>query len=206
MFSLGSFDELFAIQPWETYDDRHDHRPRLSGPPLSRPGPQPQHPCRDPPLDTLIAIPFDTAGEFDAIFARLKTGTPGAVMRAGLYDCDSNGLPDSLIEDAGEQEVDQTSNHMVQFPLSAPTSLSSPYWVVALFGGDTVTMEGSAAIPAIEMQRIFGISTSNLDSGIYSVGSANAVIAEYSYAALPATFPTPTLSGSTLGLWLRTPE
>lgn len=158
-----------------------------------------------PPVDTLIAIPFDAAGEFDAIGLLAKAGGSGdAVVRGGLYDCDSSGLPGSLIEDAGEYQIDTGHAGPKDMLLSAPIVLSQPYWVVLLFGGTTVPpMGGSAAIPAWEMQRVFGISAGGIYSSSFNVAANNAFVAEFAYAALPSTFPAPTLSGNTIFVTVR---
>lgn len=158
-----------------------------------------------PPLDTLIAIPFETAGEFDAIIALVRTPDSGdAVMRGGIYDSGPDGLPDALVEDCGEHSLAFSQPRFVEMMFSTPITLSTPYWVVALFGGTTApAMQGTAAIPSAEAQKIFGINSGNLDGGIFSPTSANAVTAAFSYAALPATFPTPSLGGSTLWLSVR---
>lgn len=158
-----------------------------------------------PLADILIAIPFDTAGEFDAISVLAKLGgSSDAVVRGGLYDCDATGLPGSLIEDAGEYSISTANHGQKDMLLSAPIALSLPYWAVILFGGTTMPqMLGSAAIPAAEMQRIFGVPGNALVSGIFNVAGNNAVTASYPYAALPATFPTPTLSGSTVYVSMR---
>lgn len=160
-----------------------------------------------PPVDTLIAIPFDAAGEFDVINVLVKSGGSGdAVMRAGIYDSDANGLPDSLIEDAGEYSISNSQSGMKDMPLSAPLTLSLPYWVVLLFGGTTMPpLQGSGAIPAAEMQRVLGLSSGSVYAGIYNVAVNNALTAAFPYAALPATFPTPTIGGSSLLVTLRTP-
>lgn len=160
-----------------------------------------------PPSDTLIAIPFDAAGEFDAIAVLAKGGgSADAMMRAGLYDSKANGLPDSLIEDAGEVEIGNSHQGPKDLMLAAPRTMTLPFWVVMLFGGTTVPpMQGSAALPAAEMQRIFGISGANLYAGIYNVATANAVTSAFAYGPLPATFPTPTLAGNTIHVSVRSP-
>jgi hypothetical protein len=159
----------------------------------------------NPVVDTLIAIPFDTAGEFDSVTVLAKLGgSHDAVVRGGLYDSDSTGLPGSLIEDAGEYSISTTNAGQKDMLLSAPIALSLPFWAVILFGGTTMPqMLGSAAIPTAEMQRIFGVPGNALVSGIYNVALNNAVTAAFPYAALPATFPTPTLSGSTVWVSVR---
>lgn len=158
-----------------------------------------------PPADTLIAIPFDTAGEFDAIGLLAKTGGSGdAVVRAGLYDCDSTGLPGSLIDATGEYPIHSGYIGPRDLLLSAPIALSQPYWVVLLFGGTTVApMGASAAIPAADMQRVFGISPSSIYSSTFTVASNNAVVAAFTYGSLPSTFPTPTLSGNSVFATVR---
>ena len=160
-----------------------------------------------PPLDTLIAVPFDAGGEFDAIGALVKVGgSADAVLRAGIYDCDATGLPGSLIETTDEYEANTGHQNQFQFDLAAPVTLTDPYWVAILFGGTTAPeMLTGAALVSGEFQRLFGIAASAISTGVFNVNTANAVTASYSYAALPSTFPTPTLGGTSLWLGVRSP-
>jgi hypothetical protein len=158
-----------------------------------------------PPLNKLIALPFDAGGTFAQIGALIKYGGSGdSVMRAGIYDRDANGLPGSLIYDAGEFSTDNAHQGPLDMPLDEPRYFDTPFWVVALFGGETApNMLGSGAISAIEMQHVFGLSPAHVQAGFFT--GSNAVTADYPYDALPAAFPeTMTLSASALWLTVKT--
>lgn len=166
-----------------------------------------------PPLDKLIALPFDAGGTFDALCAWTKYGgSADSVVRLGLYGSNIDGLPGALIYDAGEYETNTAHQGGVALTLDEPRFLDQPYWVVALFGGTdpevettAPTMVASAGIPSIEMQHLFGLNGGAINSAIFSAASQNAVLADFEYASLPEEFPAGTLGGTALWLTVRTP-
>lgn len=161
-----------------------------------------------PPLNKLIALPYDIAGSFDAIAALNKYGGSGnALMRAGLYSCNFPGLPTTLLADTGDYEVDTAHQGLIAMALDETLYFDTPLWVVGLFGGDTApNMLSSAAISAYEMQQTFGVGTSQLELGMFT--GSNAILADYEYGPLPETFPleSAVLSSSSLWLSLRSAE
>lgn len=156
-----------------------------------------------PPLNKLIALPFDAGGTFDALSIMVKSsGSNDSMVRLGVYGSDASGLPGALIVDAGEADTTST-NEQIVIPLDEPRSFTSPFWVVAIFGGETApTIQASAAIPAIEAQHLFGLSDAQVQASIFS--GSNAVVADQSYGALPETFPEGTISTSLIFVCVRT--
>ena len=101
-------------------------------------------------------------------------GAVGEVFRLGLYT-DLNGIPDSLVIDAGTVGTDSTGNKRATFStIDLPAGW---YWLtVASQGGNTSRLRGSSA----GIDRIPGIMGTTINA---SLGSALAVVP----GALPAT-------------------
>ena len=157
-----------------------------------------------PPLNKIIALPFDAGGEFDAISVLVKFGGSGdAVLRAGIYSSGYDGLPATLLAEVSEHEVDTPHQGQIDMLLPEPIYLDTPYWVAAVFGGDTApTMLASAAVNTAEMQRVFGVSSSQLQFGLFS--GSNAILVDQIYGSLPEEFPSGhALSATTLWLSVR---
>lgn len=154
-----------------------------------------------PPLNKLVAFPFDVHSSFDAISMYIKTaGSTNSVVRAGIHGVLASGLPGALVYDTGEYST-ATSGPLIM-PLDTTRLLDSIYWITVLFGGDTApSMLSSNSPAAIEMQRIFGVSDNNIEFGI--ANNVNAVVADYTYGPLPEEFPEPVLSGSSLWVAVR---
>lgn len=106
-------------------------------------------------------------------------------IHLGLYEADSNGLPQTRVYDSGAIDTAQTATSSV-----APNQTLKPrtvYWPVVICNSDW-----GANMRAVSMLDVVGVGS---DRGV-----ANVVVASQAYGSLPATFPTTGCSASATGV------
>jgi hypothetical protein len=135
--------------------------------------------------NTLYCVPLWTDVLIDAMMLAVTTGAAGEA-RMGLYDCDENGNPSTLIE--ASATLDTTSIATVAGALAAPRRLTGPVWMV-MVANATPTVASCAGAAQTGVRNLG--SSSMLGSG-----TPYAFSVPFTYAALPASFP----AGSRTGL------
>lgn len=144
--------------------------------------------------NSLRAFPFylPKTAKFDRIGVRVTTLASGAVprLRLGIYEDTGNVYPGKLVLDAGEVNVATTG--VKEITIDQTLQGGKLYWLV-LVGQDTTALV-VAATAAGDVIPVLGYE-SDL-SGTPLSGWA----VTQTYGALPATFPTGSPVGWTLGV------
>ena len=133
--------------------------------------------------DTLHAIPviLPVGINIDRIAFENTSNAVGAVGRSGIYDDTGNGAPNNLLLDAGEVALE--TNGLKEVSISESLS-AAVYWFVMLF--DHTATRGFRRYSYNEGQACLGFENGTDTNKTIMVTRA------FSYAALPASFGTPT--------------
>lgn len=154
-----------------------------------------------PALDRLYAIPNALIMRADALVLHNLGGGTDCVARMGLYYSGAaDGMPTTLIEDVGEQQLRNDNLGELIFALDGPYQLDGTEWAVVVFGGaaSSDVRNCNTTFTAVQSQEIFGNSA--LEG---SFSPRNAVYNDSSYGALPGTFPTPSPLYTAIALGIR---
>lgn len=126
---------------------------------------------------------------FDRIGIHVFTGVASSNVRLGIYDSDSDGLPDALVLDAGAVAT-ATSNASATITISQELTAANLYWLAAVFS-HTPTVN---SIAAASMWAFGGNSGLNVGGPDDMFGRA------FAYGALPNPAA---MSGSNLAAGVR---
>lgn len=145
-------------------------------------------------LDTLYAVPFPTRGGVPIGTMAIHFPTVGGAgpykFRLGIYAPTSVGdiSPDALVWSSSEVSVSSTG---VKTSAVAYTPEEGVYWaaIVANTSGGGGTYNIYVLDAASEVDPVLGTPSSSLASP-----PGTMLTAAHSYAALPSTFPAPTIS------------
>jgi len=131
----------------------------------------------------LYAIPvyISETGTFSKIGMEVTTGLAGN-GRVGIYNMDSDGLPSTLILDAGAF----TTNAAAEKEVTISQSLSQGWYYLAFVSDVAVEIRAAAATGA-------GAFVLGGQSSLLSVATAYAPYVALTYGALPASFGTATI-------------
>jgi hypothetical protein len=145
--------------------------------------------------DTLYAIPFlvNKTNTFDRISIDVTAAAAaGKKARLGIYQSNTaTQLPGTLLLDAGEVAVDAIAT--VEITISQ--ALSAGLYYLAVVSDGTPTLQANAAASAT---AYLGAATPN------ACAQASRLTRSHTYAALPATYGTPTYAvGSSGFVFLR---
>lgn len=154
-----------------------------------------------PPADELLAVPFNAILLSDALALNvIEAGSEDAVCRLGLYARDpETGIPTSAIERSDEISLAAIGVHLATF--EAIRSIQDPVCLVALFNAaETMPVITVTTPVAEELHRILGAPSF---TAVPFTNVFNGAVAAYSYAPLPASFPTPSIGTVHTAIALR---
>jgi hypothetical protein len=141
-------------------------------------------------VNELAAVPFDqmravTVSKMS--IAVTTAGGAGAKIRLGIYQNagNANNKPAALLIDGGELDVTTTGIKTLTIAGGQNLTDNTRYWATLLCNDNTV------AIQAIDPGAMFFWGAAVVNNVFQP---ANGVSAAQNYGALPANFPTPTLS------------
>jgi len=141
---------------------------------------------------TIYAYPIYIPGNvaLQSLSIDVTTGQTGGKVRAGLYT-DVAGTPTALVAGSDTGDLAGTGTAVVG---SSAIALSIPegwYWVASTASASSTmpTVESTTANAALELSRDLGFDTA-AHAFATSAQFLGGVSAAFTYAALPATFPT----------------
>lgn len=139
-----------------------------------------------PTVNFLCVVPIwlDKPIDVTALCITVVTADAGNLMRLGLYDSDSAGIPDALIEDAGEFSVGSVGRK--EESLAASRSLGP-----GLIWGAVITDSATADLTVSTRDSSLVVGFKTLDAG--GTAGYHAVyhgFAAQAYGALPDPCPT----------------
>lgn len=142
---------------------------------------------------TIYAFPFRTSGNLpiQTISANVTTGQTGGQVRFGIYT-DLAGAPSALVagSDSGNQVA--TGTAAATFTPTSPIQLNDGWYWAALAASASSTMPTVSSITTSygdDLSYQLGFDT--LAHAVAASGEAvSGVSAAFTYAALPAAFPT----------------
>ena len=140
-------------------------------------------------FDNLFATPFivSTPSTLNAMAVNVTTSAPSSTVRLGVYR-DSNLYPSTLVTEAGEVAT-ATDNTFASVTLGSNVTLQPGlYWFVIAVGVASPTLRHIVNTQALSLGN-----RSNAGDTSSQIGWVHA----FTYAALPATFPSSSPTTST---------
>lgn len=139
---------------------------------------------------TPIYVP--TRVNVSALGLNVTTQQAASAARMGMYS-DNYGKPDALLFVTSTAETATTGAGAADGALTEPYALDPGwYWRVCTFtsAGTFPSVSGVTSVMANQIARLLGATTSALGLAVTAAGAASGVIADFTYGALPAAFPS----------------
>ena len=142
---------------------------------------------------TIYAYPIRVPGNIpvQTISADVTTGQTGGKVRFGIYS-DLNGAPSALISGSDSGDQTATGTAVATFTPTSPITLTDGWYWLALTAVASSVMPSVAALAASYNANLTSLLGQDTAAHAFasSVESAMGVTAAFTYAALPAAFPT----------------